>query len=176
VVDDRRRGPALRVPAGVVLLRSGGRGPAAARNVGWRAASARWVAFLDDDVLVDARWGETPARGPRAPRTRHRRQPGSRAGPAARPPPGDRLERNVAGLEDARWITADLCVRRAALIAVGGFDERFARAYREDTDLALRLMDAGWALVRGAREVVHPVGSAGPWVSVAKQAATPTTS
>src|SRR3954463_3795979 len=35
VVDDRARGSRLRVPAGVELLRSGGRGPAAARNVGW---------------------------------------------------------------------------------------------------------------------------------------------
>jgi histidinol-phosphate phosphatase family protein len=170
VVDDRRRGAPLSVPAGVVLLRSGGRGPAAARNVGWRAASARWVAFLDDDVLVDAQWGE------RLREDLEHLAPGTAAsqGRVRVPLPAHRWatdwERNVAGLEDARWITADLCVRRAALIAVGGFDERFPRAYREDTDLALRLMDAGWGLVRGAREVVHPVGSAGPWVSVAKQA------
>ena len=36
-----------------------GRGPAAARNAGWRAAAAtEWVAFLDDDVRVG------PAGGP----------------------------------------------------------------------------------------------------------------
>ena len=59
VVDDRPRGSRLRVPAGVELLRSGGRGPAAARNVGWRASGpSRWVAFLDDDVRVEPDWGE----------------------------------------------------------------------------------------------------------------------
>jgi histidinol-phosphate phosphatase family protein len=171
VVDDRARGRRLRVPPGVALLRSGGRGPAAARNVGWRACGpSRWVAFLDDDVQVGPEWGEhlvedlellAPTAGASQGRVRvalprHRR-------------PTD-WERNVAGLQDARWITADLCVRRAALVSVGGFDERFPRAYREDADLALRLMDAGWTLHRGARAVEHPIGRARPWVSVAKQA------
>ena len=48
-------------------------------------------------------------------------------------------------------------VRRTALEHVGGFDERFPRAYREDTDLALRLLDAGWRLTVGRRRVRHPV-------------------
>jgi histidinol-phosphate phosphatase family protein len=170
VVDDRDGGRRLRVPAGVELLRSGGRGPAAARNVGWRTMSARWVAFLDDDVVVGARWGERLVEdlATLGPAT------GASQGRVRVPLPRDRRptdwERNVAALQDARWITADLCVRRAALVAVGGFDERFPRAYREDADLALRLMDAGWALAQGAREVEHPVASAPWWVSVAKQA------
>jgi histidinol-phosphate phosphatase family protein len=171
VVDDRVEGRRLRMPAGVELLRSGGRGPAAARNVGWRAGGpSRWVAFLDDDVRVGPDWGErlvedlavlAPTAGASQGRVRV-------ALPAERRPTD--WERNVAALRDARWITADLCVRRAALVRVGGFDERFSRAYREDADLALRLMDAGWTLHRGARAVEHPVGRAGPWVSVAKQA------
>ena len=41
-------------------------------------------------------------------------------------------ERNVAGLQDAQWATADMAYRREALAQVGGFDERFPRAYRED--------------------------------------------
>ena len=45
----------------VVVLRSDGRGPAAARNVGWRAATATWVAFLDDDVEVPHGWGRALA-------------------------------------------------------------------------------------------------------------------
>ena len=56
-------------------------------------------------------------------------------------------ERGTAGLAAARWITADMAYRRAALEAVGGFDERFPRAFREDADLALRVarrrLDAG---------------------------------
>src|SRR6266545_812979 len=64
VVDDRPGsaagppGPTLEVPAGVRLLPSGGRGPAAARNIGWRAARSEWVAFLDDDVVTPADWPE----------------------------------------------------------------------------------------------------------------------
>jgi histidinol-phosphate phosphatase family protein len=170
VVDDRRDGPPPVVPDAAELLRCDGRGPAAARNVGWRAATAPWVAFLDDDVLPAADWGERlaadlAAAGP---------QVAASQGRVRVPLPRDRRptdwERNVAGLQDARWITADLTVRRAALADVGGFDERFPRAYREDADLALRLLDAGWELARGGREVVHPVAPAGPWVSVAKQA------
>src|SRR5205814_3103208 len=52
---------------------------------------------------------------------------------------------------------------------VGGFDERFPRAYREDADLAQRVLGAGYQLVVGDRHVVHPVRPAGPWVSVQQQ-------
>src|SRR5215207_6762920 len=170
VVDDRRAEAPLRLPDDVELLRSGGRGPAAARNVGWRVATAPWVAFLDDDVLPGDDWasrlaGDLGAAGPAVAASQGRLRV---------PLPPDRRptdwERNVAGLQHSRWITADMAVRRAALTAVGGFDERFPRAYREDADLALRLRAAGWELVMGSREVVHPVPPAGPWVSVAKQA------
>jgi histidinol-phosphate phosphatase family protein len=170
VVDDRRSGPPLALPAGLELLRSGGRGPAAARNIGWRAVSAPWVAFLDDDVLPAADWGRRLVEDLAGAPSQVAASQGRLRVPL---PPGRRptdWERNVAGLERAHWITADLAVRRSALTAVGGFDERFPRAYREDADLALRLAGAGWRLDRGAREVVHPVPPAGPWVSVAKQA------
>ena len=47
--------------------------------------------------------------------------------------------------------------------AVGGFDERFPRAYREDADLALRLHGRRLAdRAPGARAVVHPVRPASP--------------
>jgi histidinol-phosphate phosphatase family protein len=170
VVDDRRAGGALRVTRAVEVVRAAGRGPAAARNLGWRAASAPWVAFLDDDVVPSDGWGRRLAAdlagaGPRVAAVQGRvRVPL----PDGRRPTD--WERNVAGLERACWITADLALRRAALSDVGGFDERFPRAYREDADLALRLRARGWELAAGGREVVHPVPPAGPWVSVAKQA------
>ena len=170
VVDDRPAGPPLRVPGGAEVLRSGGRGPAAARNVGWRAASARWIAFLDDDVVPPDDWGERLRADLEAACTRVAASQGKVRVPLPRDRAPTDWERNVAALQDARWITADLAVRRAALAAVGGFDERFPRAYREDADLALRLLDAGWELARGAREVAHPVAPAGRWVSVRKQA------
>ncbi|MEU4364139.1 HAD-IIIA family hydrolase [Promicromonospora sp. NPDC023987] len=181
VVDDRPfpgsgrgQNPALDLGPdpvqGVRVLRTGGRGPAAARNVGWRSVRTDWVAFLDDDVLVPERWAaaleqDLALAGPDVagvqgrivvPLPRHR-------------PPTD-LERNTAGLETAVWATADMAYRRSALLAVHGFDERFPRAYREDADLALRVRRAGWDLEHGVRFVEHPVRTAGTLASVRAQA------
>src|SRR4051794_20237300 len=62
VVDDRPTGAPLTVDRPglppVRVLRTGGGGPARARNLGWRAARTAWVAFLDDDVIPDADWYE----------------------------------------------------------------------------------------------------------------------
>jgi histidinol-phosphate phosphatase family protein len=160
--------PALR--SRTLVLRSGGRGPAAARNAGWRASRAPWIAFLDDDVLVPAEWTRDLAADLVA-------LPAVVAGsqgaivvprPAGRPPTD--WERNVIGLESATWATADLAYRRSALEAAGGFDERFPRAYREDADLGLRLVGSGLTIVRGHRRVVHPVPTAPRTVSLRKQA------
>jgi histidinol-phosphate phosphatase family protein len=177
VVDDRRgAGAPLRVSvpeplaARTRVVRGRGAGPAAARNLGWRLAVAPWVAFLDDDVVPDPGWlgaleADLAALGPsvagsqgrlRVPLPEHRR-------------PTD-WERNVAALAGARWVTADMAYRRSALAEVGGFDERFPRAYREDSDLALRMLQAGYRIERGRRTAAHPVRPAGPLVSVRLQA------
>jgi hypothetical protein len=87
-------------------------------------------------------------------------------------PPGRRptdWERTTSGLAHAQWVTADMAYRTRALEAVGGFDERFRHAFREDTDLALRLLEAGWRVRRGARRTLHPVRTADRWVSVRAQ-------
>lgn len=153
----------------ITVVTSGGRGPAAARNAGWRASTAPWVAFVDDDVDPPLGWVRALSEDVR------RADPtvGAVQGHVHVPLPGDRpptdWERNVAGLDGATWITADMVVRRAALEAVGGFDERFPRAYREDTDLALRLLDGGWRLTVGQRRVRHPVRPARWWTSVRLQ-------
>jgi GT2 family glycosyltransferase len=89
------------------------------------------------------------------------------------PVPADRRatdwERQVAGLAGAAWISADIAYRRDVLVDVGGFDERFPRAYREDTDLAIRVRRRGHRLAVGARATSHPVGSAGRWISLRRQ-------
>jgi histidinol-phosphate phosphatase family protein len=178
LVDDRPvpdlAGLRAQVPDGlsarVEVRASEGRGPAAARNAGWRAARAEWVCFLDDDVVPPPDWRERVQGDLRAVGATVAASQGRVRVPL---PPGRRptdWERNVAGLERARWATADMAFRRAALHAVGGFDERFPRAYREDADIAVRLRAARYELVRGEREVLHPVAPAGRWVSVRKQA------
>jgi histidinol-phosphate phosphatase family protein len=170
VVDDRPGAPPpLEAPPFVRIVRGKGRGPAAARNAGFGAARAAWVAFLDDDVVPPPDWTDrlekdladlAPAVAASQGRVRVPL-------PADRPPTD--WERNVAGLEGAAWITADMALRREALLAVGGFDERFSAAYREDTDLALRLLGDGWQIAQGSREVEHPVAEAPFWASVARQ-------
>jgi HAD superfamily hydrolase (TIGR01662 family) len=174
LVDDRPgAGAPLDLPerlpaAPVEVLPGGGHGPAAARNVGWRAASTPWVVFLDDDVRVPPGWGALLAADLAAAPERVAGSQGRITVPVPARPTD--WERNTAGLAGARWATADMAYRRAALLRLGGFDERFRRAYREDADLALRALRAGYELVVGRREVVHPVRPAGPWVSVAAQA------
>ncbi|MBF8194198.1 glycosyltransferase, partial [Nonomuraea sp. K274] len=166
VVDDRRGGPPLGVPRHVRVVRSGGKGPAAARNAGWRAADTPWVAFLDDDVVPEPGWAEAVWKDLVD-------LPGDVAGSQGRlvvPLPSWRrptdAERHTAGLSGALWATADMAYRRTALEAAGGFDERFPRAYREDADLALRVTAAGGRLVKGSRRTVHPVRADGFWASV----------
>ncbi|MFJ6087830.1 glycosyltransferase family 2 protein [Streptomyces sp. NPDC092369] len=155
--------------ARTVVIRSGGRGPAAARNMGLNAVIAPWIAFLDDDVQVGPHWCEQLAEdvGEAGPRT------GGVQGVIAVPLPGERRptdwERGTAGLARARWITADMAFRAEALKDVGGFDERFRRAFREDADLALRVLEAGWQIHRGRRTTRHPVRPADRWVSLRAQ-------
>jgi histidinol-phosphate phosphatase family protein len=115
------------------------------------------VAFLDDDVLVTRPWLSDLATDLAA-------QPAEVVGVQgiiSVPLPADRRptdwERGTAGLATARWITADMAYRRTALSTVGGFDERFRRAFREDADLALRLHQRGYRLVSGQRRTTHPV-------------------
>ncbi|CAL9637210.1 glycosyltransferase [Streptomyces sp. enrichment culture] len=152
-----------------VVLRSGGRGPAAARNTGIRAVGAPWTAFLDDDVQVGPHWCDQLVQdlAEAAPDT------GAVQGVIAVPLPGERRptdwERGTAGLAQARWITADMAYRTDVLKQVAGFDERFTRAFREDADLALRVLDAGWRIRRGRRTTRHPVRPAARWVSLKQQ-------
>ncbi|RRO14202.1 HAD-IIIA family hydrolase [Saccharopolyspora rhizosphaerae] len=172
LVDDRPS-PAEPLPLPendlpIRVVRSGGRGPAAARNIGWREAGAEWVVFLDDDVVPSAEWREQVEDdldvGPDVAACQGR---------LVVPLPGDRrptdAERDTAALAGALWITADMAYRREVLSACGGFDEEFRRAFREDADLALRVQAAGWRLVSGARVTSHPARPSGFFASVRAQ-------
>ncbi|MDB5817450.1 MAG: glycosyl transferase family 2 [Rhizobacter sp.] len=142
----------------------GTRGPAAARNRGWREARAPLVAFTDDDTEPDRDWlleaeraMETPAVG----RLQRMAVSGRVVVPTSDRPTDH--ERMTKGLEDAEFVTANAIVRRCALEAVGGFDERFKRAWREDSDLHFGLLDHFGEVSRADRAiVVHPVRQA-PW-------------
>jgi HAD superfamily hydrolase (TIGR01662 family) len=176
VVDDRIDGDDLLshlcdidLP-GMRVIKARGGGPARARNLGWRHASTPWISFLDDDVIPDTDWSAALTRdltdaGPGVVGSQGR---------VRVPLPADRKptdwERSTAGLASARWITADMTYRRSALSAVGGFDERFPRAYREDADLGLRITAAQGDIITGSRGITHPVRPADDWASVRQQA------
>jgi GT2 family glycosyltransferase len=133
----------------------GNHGPAAARNVGWRAAGAPLVAFTDDDTVPGKDWlaaglaafDSDPEVAAVTGRT-----------VVPLPPRPTDYQRNEAGLESAEFITADCFCRRDVLEAVGGFDERFTDAWREDSDLHFALLERGAKVVRADKAVVvHPV-------------------
>lgn len=174
IIDDRSGEPKpLAIPDDappVLVYRSGGRGVAAARNVGWRKTQTAWVSFLDDDVVPDDDWYELlltdiKSSGPETVASQGR---------LTVPRPDDRKptdwDRNTAILADARWNTADLTARRGALRVLGGFDERFERSRSADADFGLRLTEKLGLIVPGNRHVTHPVRQAGWWASVNEQA------
>ena len=162
---------------GVAVIRHDApRGPAAARNTGWRAASTPFVAFLDADCLPAAGWlnGLLPhfadeAVGAVAPRITAYRGP--RTPPAlgayeeCRSPLdlGSR-EANVRPGSVVPYVpTAALVVRRRAMADAGGFDEQLR--FGEDVDLVWRLGRMGWRVrYQPAAIVGHPAReSVGAW-------------
>jgi GT2 family glycosyltransferase len=155
----RRRRHGLPTPRLSYLRNPDGQGPAAARNCGWRMARAPIVAFTDDDTIPDADWlaaglavmDAHPAWSAAAGRV-HVPLEGD---PDRRPTDHELM---TLGLARAEFVTANAFVRRSALAAIGGFDERFRRAWREDSDLQFRLRREQGPVGRADDAVVvHPV-------------------
>jgi len=176
VVDDSADGAAAPVverfaneaTASARCVRAGAlTGPAHARNVGWRAARGGIIAFTDDDCIPTPRW----LRAGLAAMVTSGGVDGA-YGRISVPLPDEPTdyERDAAGLEHAEFATANCFYTRRALEDVGGFDERFTSAWREDSDLFLALLERGRRLgfARDAL-VVHPVRPAGWGVSIRQQ-------
>ena len=162
-------GVARWVAARCRVMTTRGRGPAATRNAGWSASRAEWIVFLDDDVVPAPDWLTHLGADLQSAASTVAGSQGRIVVPLPSTRPPTDWERNVGGLERARWATADMAYRRRVLEELGGFDERFTRAYREDAEFGLRVMKAGYDIVEGSRTVVHPVRPADRWVSVRLQ-------
>jgi glycosyltransferase involved in cell wall biosynthesis len=128
------------------IRRDSSRGPAVARNEGWRAALAPVVAFVDDDCVVADGWLEEGLRCCREnataivqgkvdplPEEAHLETPFTRT-----------LRIHAAG---PYYQTCNIFYPRALLEALGGFDETYTMPGGEDTDLAWR------GIARGAPTV-----------------------
>lgn len=141
-------------------------GPAAARNLGWMSARGHLIVFTDDDCIpsdnwLSAMWAAFLNRGVGGAVALS----GRTIVPVGRHPTD--YEKNISRLQTAEFITANCASTREALQHVGGFDERFRMAWREDSDLQFKFMMNGIPIYRVEGAVVtHPVRKARWGVSI----------
>jgi GT2 family glycosyltransferase len=133
------------------LVRAGGGGPARARNLGAAATTGDWLAFADSDVLPDARWLEealAAAERERADVVEGRVELVEGGTPTW-------WSHQLESLTGGVYVTANMLYRRELFERLGGFDEAFAAAFLEDSDLAFRALDAGARIPFAAGAIVR---------------------
>jgi glycosyltransferase involved in cell wall biosynthesis/GT2 family glycosyltransferase len=159
--------------AGFDYLASGRIGASIARNQGARSAGGDLLLFTDDDCEVTADWVDNWRRYFKAHPT-----VGIAFGKVA-VPEFDQTTGHIpsfdTGHQDKVWgpevfsrgagavgMGANMAVRRGAFDVVGGFDEILGPGARliagEDTDLALRIVEAGYRLGQAAQPMVTHYG------------------
>lgn len=144
------------------------KGPAAARNAGWRRAQGELVVFTDDDTVptpncLHQYWlAFTPYRNTAIAFSGKIKVP-------LHGMPTD-YEMNTWRLEEARFVTANCACSKKALELIGGFDEAFTMAWREDTALEFDLNEKEIPIIKIPEAViVHPVRTATWGVSIKEQ-------
>jgi glycosyltransferase involved in cell wall biosynthesis len=142
------------------------KGPAAARNLGWKNALGTIIAFTDDDCLPDIWWLQNIVAKYNG--EKEIAFTGKVVVPVSAPPTD--FELNTKGLEKGEFVTANCVVTKAALQKIEGFDEAFEAAWREDSDLHFKLIGHGIPIIKLEEAiVVHPVRKA-PWgISIKEQ-------
>lgn len=128
-------------PRFVVLRIEENRGPARARNLAWRSATAPWVAFTDDDCAPEPGWLEALLEASATADFVQGRTVWASYEPSDRPRWFDRAQRIERW--SGRYETCNLLISREVLERHGGFNEQFRIAMGEDTDLGLRATAAG---------------------------------
>lgn len=137
------------------------KGPAAARNFGWKKAKGELIAFTDDDCIPAPNWLSSYYNAYLA----QSKQQISFTGKVIVPVPEfpTDYEKNVSHLETADFITANCACSRQALEQINGFDEEFPIAWREDSALEFALLQQGIPILKIETAVItHPVREA-PW-------------
>lgn len=126
-------------------------GPAAARNAGAQEAVGDYLAFTDDDCVVEPDWLSAFARG------FTEAQAGALGGGTLLPEPawlGMRASQFVVDVVTAHQrdatgnplliVSNNAAYRRSVFESVGGFDERFPMAAAEDMEMGRRLARLGY--------------------------------
>lgn len=125
-------------------------GPGVSRNIGWKRGSGRYVAFIDDDCLAEQDWIESLEK-----MFSENEIGGIEGGITTTDENGEKIDFNPPNrFRWNRFKTANLAVRRDVLEEIGGFDERY-HMHREDTDLAWRVIDAGFKMAWAPQCRVH---------------------
>lgn len=119
------------------------RGPAAARNAGWRSATTPFVAFTDDDCDPSPRWLESGLT-----QLRFSERVGLVQGRTVKPDDRDYPYTDWTTYREVLWGSpwfegCNLFFRRDALAATGGFDEDLYLG-GEDTTAGWAVLSAGW--------------------------------
>lgn len=135
------------------------KGPAAARNLGWQQASGTLIAFTHDDCLPVPRWLTSLWNA-------YQNEPeiaysGKVLVPVSEIPTED--ERSIAGMETVTFIAANCACTRIALAKTGGFDERFATAWQEDSDLEFKLLEKRIPIKNLPQALVLQPARQAPW-------------
>jgi glycosyltransferase involved in cell wall biosynthesis len=137
------------------------KGPAAARNLGWRNAQSSLIMFTDDDCIPDPAWISAMYSLYEMEGLDLIAFTGKTIVPISDPPTD--YEKNIAHLSNAEFITANCALTMAALRKVDGLDEQYTMAWREDSDLQFRLIQQNIPILRNEQAIItHPVRAV-PW-------------
>jgi glycogen synthase len=140
------------------------------RNIGIAASAGDLVAFIDDDALADPEWLSHLARGydeekvgatggkvldPTGYRFQYQYSTADRMGNAQWQLTEPNPELNIPGSFRFPYLQGtNVSFRRSSLLEIGGFDEEY-EFYLDETDVCLRMIDAGFIVRQLPDAFVH---------------------
>lgn len=148
----------------VTYIPNGAHGLAAARNRGWRAARGAVIAFTNDDTVARADWLQS---GWNAFDQDVQAVWGRVVVPYANSL--GEYEHHLKNTERVEFAAANCFCRKQALEELGGFDERFTQAWRDDVDLYFRLLDRSDRVAHAPSAVMTRPLRPAPWGEALRQ-------